>query len=142
MADIHDMDEQIREQTMYNKINTGGKLSENINIYSFTKISRIISPICFYSKKLLISPVGAFIGLVLSTVFLHWTLINLYTYFCAPPTLYGLFQTMISLGSPMCYFTNVMQVELAKHYITIWGSAGVAMIAWLAAKFTIKNSGT
>jgi len=115
---------------------------KDMNIPRVTEMGSIVSPICSYSKKLLISPIGAFIGLVISTVFLHWTLINLYTYFCAPPTFYGLFQTMISLGSPMCYFTNVVQVELAKHYITIWGSAGVAMIAWLAAKFTIKNSGT
>ena len=91
-------------------------------------------------KKLLLTPVGGFVLLVLSTVFAHWALVNLYITLCAPPTLYGLITTMISLGSPVCYFINIAQVELAKHYINIWASAGIAIIAWMAAKFTSKKS--
>ena len=94
-------------------------------------------------KNISLTPIGGFIVLVLSTVFIHWSLVNIYTYICAPPSIFGLLTTMISLGSPMCYFINITQVELAKHYINIWAGAGIAIIAWMAAKFTTpspKNS--
>ena len=90
-------------------------------------------------KAITLTPVGGFIALVFATVFIHWALVNLYISLCAPPTIMGLMTTMISLGSPVCYFINVTQVELAKHYISIWGSAGIAMIAWIAAKFSLAK---
>ena len=77
-----------------------------------------------------------FIGIVFATCFLHWAIINIYGSYCAPPGFLGAFVTFISLGSPVCQFMNYIQYELAKHYITIWGAAGIALISWLIAKFT------
>ncbi len=102
--------------------------------------SDIVSRTSTGIKNISLTPIGGFIVLVLSTVAIHWSLVNLYTHFCAPPSIYGLFTTIISLGSPMCYFINIAQVELAKHYINIWSGAGIAILAWMAAKFTTPSS--
>jgi len=110
---------------------TTGIVSQNTNIAHTLKN---------VYNKLSLTPIGGFILLVVVTVFAHWSLANLYIYLCAPPSFYGLFTTVVSLGSPMCYFINIAQVELAKHYITIWGSAGVVIIAWMFAKISIKNN--
>jgi hypothetical protein len=77
--------------------------------------------------------IGYFSGFVLLTVLFHWIAVNTYVAFCAPFTLFGIFHTMISMGSPMCHFLNVAQSELTKHYITLWSAAAVAMITWLTA---------
>jgi hypothetical protein len=76
---------------------------------------------------------GYFIGFVLLTVLLHWLTVNIYVKMCAPFTLFGVFHTMISMGSPMCHFLNIAQSELTKHYIAIWSSAAIAMGTWLTA---------
>ena len=114
--------------------NNNKQMSTTINY------SNIVSRTSNGIKNISLTPIGGFIILVLSTVFIHWSLVNLYTHFCAPPSIYGLFTTIISLGSPMCYFINITQVELAKHYINIWSSAGIAILAWMAAKFTSPSS--
>lgn len=79
-------------------------------------------------------PVGLFISIAFATVFTHWVLVQLYSTFCAPWGFLGPFKLFITLGSPMCHFINIIQVELAKHYITIWLSAGAACVAWIASK--------
>ena len=71
-----------------------------------------------------------FLLVVSSTIFLHWALINSYVYFCAPPSIFGIFKTFLSLGSPVCHTVNMIQYELAKHYITIWTGAGITAVAW------------
>jgi len=77
-----------------------------------------------------------FLGVVFSTCFIHWALVNTYCIFCAPPSWFGPISTFISLGSPLCQFINYVQYELAKHYITIWAAAGIALTTWLIAKLT------
>ena len=93
----------------------------------------------YYLKKAMFSPFGGFTAVVFATAFIHWLLINLYVIFCAPPSLFGLLSTMLALGSPVCHFINITQVELARHFITIWGAAAVAVIAWLASKLSWKE---
>tara|TARA_X000000368_G_scaffold318674_1_gene255900 strand:- start:1853 stop:2128 length:276 start_codon:yes stop_codon:yes gene_type:complete len=80
------------------------------------------------------NPIVLFISIALLTVFTHWSLVQLYATFCAPWGLWGPFKLFITLGSPTCHFINIVQVELAKHYITIWVSAAAASIAWIATK--------
>ena len=72
-----------------------------------------------------------FIGVILATTVTHWSLVNLYTYLCAPLSIFGPVKTLLNLGSPMCQFLNFIQYEIAKHYITIWGGAGLASIGWI-----------
>jgi len=76
-----------------------------------------------------------FLGIVFATCTLHWALVNTYVMLCAPFSMWGAFSAFVSLGSPLCQFLNYVQFELAKHYITIWGAAGVALVVWLVAKF-------
>jgi hypothetical protein len=76
-------------------------------------------------------PISIFIAIVISTVFMHWSLVQIYATYCAPWGWLGPFQSFITMGSPMCHFINIIQVELAKHYITIWISAGTTVIAWI-----------
>lgn len=115
-------------------------MSRNANIHtSANDFNNITKSTMNKIKAITLTPVGGFIALVFTTVFIHWALVNLYISLCAPPTIMGLMTTMISLGSPVCYFINVTQVELAKHYISIWGSAGIAMITWIAAKFSVAK---
>lgn len=80
------------------------------------------------------TPIGLFATIVFATVFTHWAFVQLYVTFCAPWGIWGPFKLFITLGSPMCHFINTIQVELAKHYITIWLSAGASCIAWIASK--------
>ena len=80
-----------------------------------------------------------FSAFMLSTCFAHWFLVNIYSYYCVPPTIMGILQSIISLGSPVCQFVNMLQYELAKHYISIWATAGTALVTWLLAKNTIAK---
>jgi hypothetical protein len=80
-----------------------------------------------------------FMGIVFITCFSHWTLVNIYTGQCAPFGLFGALQTFVNLGSPFCQFINMVQYELARHYITIWTLAGTAIISWFIAKTSQKN---
>jgi hypothetical protein len=85
-------------------------------------------------KAALKNPIIMFISIALLTVFTHWSLVQAYATFCAPWGIWGPFKLFITLGSPTCHFINIVQVELAKHYITIWVSAAAASIAWIATK--------
>ena len=80
-----------------------------------------------------------FSGVVFATCFAHWTLVNAYTYYCAPLSMFGVFHTLISLGSPFCQCINIFQLEIAKHYITIWTVVGASLITWFIAKTNLKN---
>lgn len=95
--------------------------------------------ISHYLKKFIFSPIGCFMAVILTTVWSHWALVNIYVYFCAPPTIWGAVQTLLSLGSPTCHFINSVQLELSKHYITIWASAAIALIAWITSKIKLPN---
>ena len=80
-----------------------------------------------------------FLVLVLLTSTIHWSLHVLYSMWCAPNTIEGLLSSFFTLGSPLCQFINYVQFELSKHYITIWGTAGLALFAFLAGKLTIQT---
>jgi hypothetical protein len=79
-----------------------------------------------------------FTGIVFVTGFIHWFLVNLYINYCAPSGIRGILQTFVSLGSPLCQFINMIQYELARHYITIWAAGATAILAWIIAKTTNK----
>lgn len=81
-----------------------------------------------------------FVSVVFITVFLHWALVNVYVYFCCPPTVFGALKTFISLGSPLCNTINLVQYEVAKHYITIWTGAGIATVAWVIKALTTTQN--
>ena len=80
------------------------------------------------------NPIAMFIFIAILTVFSHWTLVQAYATFCAPWGILGPFKMFMTLGSPTCHFINMIQVELAKHYMTIWISAATACVAWIASK--------
>jgi len=75
-----------------------------------------------------------FIGFVLITVVAHWFLVNVYVTFCAPMSVFGIFKTMLNLGSPVCQFINLIQFELAKNYMTLWITAGVVTTSYVISK--------
>jgi hypothetical protein len=83
------------------------------------------------------NPVILFCGIIFTTVMLHWSLVQWYSIYCAPPGITGLLQTFLTLGSPICHFVNLTQVELAKHYITIWISTAASIVVWVASKLKI-----
>ena len=78
-----------------------------------------------------------FSAVIFLSVFLHWSLVTLYTHICVPSGIKGIYYTFMNLGSPVCYFINKIQYELAKNYITIWTAAGVAIVAWLINKLKL-----
>ena len=78
-------------------------------------------------------PMLVFAAVVFTTVFLHYILVQTYVSFCASWGILGFFRTFITLGSPTCHFINIAQVELAKHYISIWLGAGASIITWIAS---------
>ena len=79
-----------------------------------------------------------FLLVVLLTSTLHWTLHVLYSMWCAPHTVKGLLNSFFTLGSPLCQFINHVQFELAKNYITIWTTAGVAVMGYITSKILNK----
>ena len=83
------------------------------------------------------SAILKFIGVIFTTVFLHWLLVSVYSYICVPRGIEGIYYTFMNLGSPVCYFINKVQYELAKNYITIWTAAGIGIIAWLINKLKL-----
>lgn len=100
----------------------------------YYKMTKIINNI----KSTINNPISMF-GLIVSfTVLLHWSLVQLYSRYCAPWGIFGLLQTFITLGSPMCQFANTIQYELGKHYITIWIGTGTACITWILNNFQKK----
>jgi len=80
-----------------------------------------------------------FILIILATSLAHWTLVRMYALWCSPQNISGAFKSLFTLGSPFCQFINYLQFELSKHYITIWGTAGLALFAFLAGKLTIQT---
>ena len=92
-----------------------------------------------YSKTVIKSPIGMFGLIVTTTVFIHWFLVQLYATYCVPYGIFGILQTFITLGSPMCQFANTVQYELGKHYITIWVGAGTACVTWILSTFKNVN---
>ena len=80
-----------------------------------------------------LKPVAVFALTVIITNLLHWTLIQVYSNYCAPSSIFGFFSSFISLGSPMCQFINYAQYEISKQYVKIWAAAGVAIITWMIA---------
>jgi len=78
-----------------------------------------------------------FILIIMSTSILHWTLVQIYSLWCAPQNIGGVLKSLFTLGSPFCQFINYLQFEISKHYISIWGTAAIALVAFLAGKLTI-----
>ena len=68
------------------------------------------------------------------SVLAHWALVNLYVYFCAPPSILGIFTSILSIGSPVCQFINLLQYEIAKNYMTLWLAAGAATVTFILSK--------
>jgi len=87
-------------------------------------------------STMLKNPILVFIGIISTTVCMHWSLVRWYAYYCAPGGWLGPLKTFLTLGSPMCHFVNLAQVELAKHYITIWIGAAVSIVTWIASKLS------
>tara|TARA_Y100001933_G_C18900639_1_gene522375 strand:+ start:611 stop:883 length:273 start_codon:yes stop_codon:yes gene_type:complete len=86
-----------------------------------------------------LKPVFIFSGIIIGIAFLHWFLIQIYVKLCSPSTVHGMFSYFSTLGSPFCQFINYLQFELSKHYITVWGTAAVALAAYLLGKLNIKK---
>ena len=59
---------------------------------------------------------------------LHWSLIQVYSYICSPPGFYGLFQSFIMLGSPVCQFLNYLQYNLSTNFISIISAGAVTLL--------------
>ena len=75
-----------------------------------------------------------FVSFVFISVLAHWALVNIYVYFCAPPTIFGIFKSVLNIGSPVCQFINKLQYEIAKNYVTIWIAAGTATVTFILSK--------
>ena len=79
-------------------------------------------------------PVGMFLLTILGLSFSHWGLVQFYATNCAPWSWTGPLTSVISLGSPVCQFTNHLQVAIANYYVTIWAASAGACIVWIATQ--------
>lgn len=112
---------------------------ERIAIHTFLKImnqimnqiTNVVKSSYFKDFILIILKFGM---VVMSTSCIQWLLVKIYVTYCVTLSWFGAFTNIFSLGSPFCQFINYSQFELAKHYITIWASAGIAAIAWFISK--------
>jgi len=97
-------------------------------MYALDTIGKVVY---ILEKQKMIKPIAVFSSIVFTTVFIHWFLVQMYATYCSAMGLFGFMYTFITLGSPTCHFINLLQFELAKHYITIWMGAGSSIIAWI-----------
>lgn len=95
-----------------------------------TMESKIMKILTSEASMNIIKVIGQFIFVVFMTAFLHWCLVNSYSQMCIDLSWTGIFTNIINLGSPFCQFMNYLQFEISKYYVTIWASAGVAIIAY------------
>ena len=75
-----------------------------------------------------------FILIVFVTGIVHWGLVKFYSQHCVDSSWIGMFTNVINLASPFCQFINYIQFEISKYYVTIWASAGVAVVAYFIGK--------
>tara|TARA_B110000967_G_C18778054_1_gene506672 strand:- start:572 stop:901 length:330 start_codon:yes stop_codon:yes gene_type:complete len=94
------------------------------------------------TKEVMKNPVAMAITIVFTTVFTHWSLIQCYAHYCAPSGWLGPFKTFLTLGSPTCHFVNVLQLELAKHYMSIWIGFAAAIIVNVIVPWNNKSKFT
>ena len=66
----------------------------------------------------------------------HYVLIHIYISMCVGTDFWGLFTSVIRLGSPVCQFINYVQFELSKYYIAAWTAVAVSFVAWLIGKIS------
>lgn len=74
-----------------------------------------------------------YIGVSLLLTILHWSLVQIYATYCAPPGIMGLIYTMFNTGSPICQCINNIQVGISDNFINIWSSTSTAIIVWISA---------
>lgn len=106
----------------------------NIN-YVFDKLVQAYSYLSKYPLILSVFKIILqFMSVILLTSLAHWSLVLIYTTYCFGTGFIGAAKNILTLGSPFCQFVNYVQFELSKHYITIWASAAVGVIAWTVAR--------
>lgn len=97
------------------------------------KLTRATEPFCY--------PLGIFF---LSTLFVstaQWFMIQFLATYCSPWGWAGPITNIFSLGSPVCSFTNHVQIVLADYYITIWAGAAGACIGSIHNIHSADRSG-
>jgi len=99
---------------------------------------KLMKVITSESSNKLFKAFGHFILVVFITSFLHWSLVNFYSWNCVDSSWTGVFTHIIKLGSPFCQFVNYIQFEISKYYVTIWASAGIAIVVYFIGKETKK----
>jgi len=67
----------------------------------------------------------------------HWGLINIFITFCCNLGVKGIFQNIITLGSPICQLINHIQYLLTTTYIKLIASTAIAISTWIVK--TILN---
>ena len=73
-------------------------------------------------------PIGLFFLTIITISTVQWSLIQFIATYCSPWHWVGPIINIFSLGSPVCAFTNHVQIVLADYYITIWvGAAGTCI---------------
>jgi hypothetical protein len=92
--------------------------------------SKITKVLTSGSSNKLFKAFWHFILVVFITSFLHWSLVNFYSWNCVDSSWTGAIIHFIKLGSPFCQFINYIQYEISKYYVTIWASAGIAIVVY------------
>jgi len=106
------------------------KMYSDISLIFGTIILKVMNILENENTRKILSILGNFILIVFITSFLHWSLIRFYSQNCIDLSWFGMFTNIINLGSPFCQFINYIQFEISKHYIYIWTSAGLGLIAY------------
>ncbi len=70
----------------------------------------------------MINNTNLFIVAIASLIAVHWTTIQFYHYYCAPPGLYGFFKSIVNSASPLCITANYIQFYSIKYYYSLWVS--------------------
>ena len=71
--------------------------------------------------------------IMFSATMSHWLIMYIYTQYCIPQSLQGIFISMMTMGSPVCMFLNKLQYTIVDNYVLIWTGIITSIISYIGS---------
>ena len=71
---------------------------------------------------------------------LHWAFIQVYSYYCAPPGIQGLFKSLITSPSTLCIGLNYAQFYSVTYYYKCWIAALIVSLKAITGYMDSRTS--
>ena len=78
---------------------------------------------------------GFFIFTICFISTIQWLLIQFIATYCSPFTVWGPLINLFTIGSPLCYAANQIQIRFMDHYMIIWTGVITTFTGWIFKLF-------